>query len=108
MVIEIMMAETIWTPLVFGEIPMDSRLEIISEKCLHLGQLKEYSSSKCMEKTWEIHGKSMGNPWKAVENHDDMDMSLSELGTNPAVLNHIWGTRWYKYLSATQMAGHPV
>ena len=71
---------------------MDSRLEIISEKCLHLGQLKEYSSSKCMEKTWEIHGK----PMKAVENHDDMDMSLSELGTNPAVVNHIWGTSTFQ------------
>ena len=53
-------------PLVFGETPMDSRLEIISERCLHLGQLKEYSSSKCMGKPWEIHVKSMtsrGKPW---------------------------------------------
>ena len=26
---------------------------------------------------------------KTMENHDDMDMSLSELGTNPAVMTHI-------------------
>ena len=45
---------------------------------------------------WKKHGKSMGNPWKAVENHDDMDMSLSELGTNPAVVNHIWGTSTFQ------------
>ena len=41
----------------------------------------------------QMRGKSLGNPWetrgKTMENHDDMDMSLSELGTNPAVMTHI-------------------
>ena len=85
----ILMAETIWIPLVFGEIPMDSRLETISERCLHLGQLKEYSSSKCAVNPWETHEKTM-------ENHNDMDMALSESGTNPAVVNHIWGTSTFQ------------
>jgi hypothetical protein len=62
---------------------------------------------------WKNHGKSMGNPWKkTMENHDDMDISLSELGTNPAVVNHIWGTssfqqpKWLAILC--NMLTHPI
>ena len=58
---------------------------------------------------WENHGKSMK---KTMENHDDMDISLSELGTNPAVVNHIWGTssfqqpKWLAILC--NMLTHPI
>ena len=51
----------------------------------------------------------MGNPW---EIHDDMDISLSELGTNPAVVNHIRGTstfqqpKWPAILCS--MLTHPI
>ena len=96
----ILMAETIWTPPPFWRNPYGlspgDHLWKTSPPWAIEGIFKQQIHGKSMRKSWEIHGKTMGNPWKPMENHDDMDISLSELSTNPAVVNHIWGTSTFQ------------